>query len=365
MRSGHFLTIGILLGALVVFLLMLRGGSAWDEAHLIGMPLGLALAVVLFAARFPCRTVPLATSGWPRVVGTHLTAAVVSAGAWVFVGGVLSGLLDRFHRYDGAARRFLVEAPGLVALGTLVFLLAVAIHYLVIALEATRDAEVRGVERQVLAREAELRALRAQVDPHFLFNSLNSIATLTAEDPAAARRMCLLLAGFLRRSLAIGGRTLIPLGEELDLVAEYLEIEKVRFGPRLTVDRQIEDACLPALVPPFLLQPLVENAVRHGIAQILEGGTLGIEARRAGDEIRIAIDNPRDPERAGGRGAGLGIENVRGRIQRLHGAAAHLEVATTSDRFRVSLALPFVPGGPLTGAAGAEPPPTPEVSRAS
>ena len=344
MKSGPFLAIGILLGALVMSILMLRGGSGWEEAILIGMPLGLAEAAILFAARFPCRAAPLATSGWPRIAGTHLSAALVSTGAWVLAGGVVVSLLDRLPRYEGVARRFLAETPGLVVAGTLVFLLAVAVHYLVIALEAGREAEVRGVERQVLAREAELRALRAQLDPHFLFNSLNSIATLTSEDPAAARRMCLLLAGFLRRSLAIGGRALIPLGEELDLVAEYLEIEKVRFGPRLLVRREVEEACLPGLVPPFLLQPLVENAVRHGIAQVLEGGTLAITARRAGDEIRIAIDNPRDPERAGGRGVGVGIENVRGRIQRLHGAAARLEVATTPDRFRVSLALPFVPG---------------------
>jgi LytS/YehU family sensor histidine kinase len=240
-------------------------------------------------------------------------------------------------------------------MGVLVYLLSVAVHYLVLALETAREAELRGVQARVLAREAELRALRAQVDPHFLFNSLNSISALTSEDPAAARRMCLLLSGFLRRSLALGARDRITLEEELALVADYLAIEKVRFGPRVDVRQEVGEASLICAVPPLLLQPLVENAVRHGLAHLLEGGTIRITARRKGGRLSIAIENPRDPERPTRRGEGVGIANVRDRLRSLYGDEASASFRADDASYRVDLNLPAadLPAAPPVGSATA------------
>ena len=113
--------------------------------------------------------------------------------------------------------------------GLFVYLLSLAVSYIVSAAEHTRQAERRALQGQVLSREAELRSLRAQIDPHFLFNSLHSISALTAADPAGARRMCLLLAEFLRESLALGAEDRIPLARELKLAEKYLEVERVRY----------------------------------------------------------------------------------------------------------------------------------------
>jgi two-component system sensor histidine kinase AlgZ len=340
-RIGLFLTIAFLLGGLAATILALGGGAGWEEALLLGLPLGMVEGAIVIAARYPCQSAPLRASGMPRALATQATAALASAGAWVVLGGILARVLESLPRYGGAALRFRGSAPMLVVVGTLVFLLAAAAHYLILALESARAAEVRGVEARVLAREAELRALRAQVDPHFLFNSLNSIATLTSEDATAARRMCLLLAGFLRRSLVLGGRDRVTLGEEIDLVDEYLAIEKVRFGARLEVSREVPPDCRGALIPPLLLQPLVENAVRHGIAQRVEGGTLGLRVARRGEDIVVTIDNPRNPERSGRRGAGLGLENVRGRLRSLYAERGRLEIATPPEAFHVTVALPY------------------------
>jgi two-component system sensor histidine kinase AlgZ len=333
--------VGTLLGCLTATILGLRGGAPLDEAFLLGLPLGLAQAALCLAARYPARAVPLAAGNLLRVGATHLSAAMVSTTVWMAGGFVLSRLLERFSSHAGASDRFLRESPTLALAGILIFLLAVTAHYLVIALDAAREAEVRGVRSRVLAREAELRALRAQVDPHFLFNSLNSIATLTGEDPAAARRMCLLLAGFLRRSLALGQRDEIPLGEELSLVADYLAIESIRFGPRLRVLQEVEEACRDCPVPPLLLQPIVENAVRHGIAQILQGGTIRISAGIDPEGVAVSVDNPRDPEHSGARGAGMGLENVRGRLRTMHGDQARIDVASESAVYRVRLFIPW------------------------
>ena len=184
--------------------------------------------------------------------------------------------------------------------GALLFWLAAACHYLLIAFEASRDAETRAIELDLLAREAELRALRAQIDPHFIFNSLHSISALTASDPAAARRMCLLLADFLRETLRLGSNSRITLADELALAERFLAIEQVRLGARLQVTRETDPAGGDCLVPPLLLQPLVENAVVHGIAQLVEGGTIRLAATRDGFD---ADHHAREPLRPRSRAA--------------------------------------------------------------
>src|SRR5262249_49528922 len=141
-----------------------------------------------------------------------------------------------------------------------------------------RDLERTALEAKVQTRDAELRALRAQINPHFLFNGLNAVASLAGSDPMRARQMCVMLADFLRRSLALGGRAEVTLAEELELAERYLEIERVRFGSRLEVALDVEPETLHCMVPALVLQPLVENAVTHGIAQSLEGGAVRIGA---------------------------------------------------------------------------------------
>ena len=161
--------------------------------------------------------------------------------------------------------RFRAQTPFLFAVSVMLFLLVLSVHYVVLAFEAFRDAERQQLELKVLTRDAELRALRAQIDPHFLYNSLNSISALTGTDPAAARRMCLLLADFLRTTLRVSTQESITLAEELTLADRFLSIEQVRFGPRLQVERRIDETASQCRIPPLVLQPLLENAVgaRH------------------------------------------------------------------------------------------------------
>jgi two-component system, LytTR family, sensor histidine kinase AlgZ len=198
----------------------------------------------------------------------------------------------------------------------------------------------------MLATEAELRALRSQITPHFLFNSLNSINALTSSDPAGARRMCLLLSDFLRGTLQVSSHDRIPLAQELSLIDQFLAIEQVRFGERLLVARDIDEEASRRLIPPLLLQPLVENAVTHGIADLLEGGTVEIVARAEGDRLLVTVENPRDPEAKRRAGAGLGLSNVRRRLEAAYGRNGDMVVDTAPDRFRVALALPAPPQEP-------------------
>jgi LytS/YehU family sensor histidine kinase len=154
------------------------------------------------------------------------------------------------------------------------------------------------------------------------------------------------MADFLRRSLTVGSRETIPLAEELDLAEQLLSIERVRFGERLSHAVVADDAARACAVPPLLLQPLVENAVTHGIAQTIEGGEIRIEAERRGPELRITIVNPRDADAQGRKGAGIGLQNVRRRLLALHGDAADVQVLPGDTSFRVELRLPALTRAP-------------------
>jgi len=226
--------------------------------------------------------------------------------------------------------------------GILLFMLASAVHYVLLMVEQSRQVETRALELQVLAREAELKTLRAQIDPHFLFNSLNSISALTTQDALGARRMCQLLADFLRRSLQLGIKESIPFGDELKLAEGFLDIEKVRFGERLAIDQLIHPDCHSCMVPPLLIQPLIENAVTHGIAPMIDGGTLRIRAARTGSNLEIVVENPFDEESASHAGTGVGLQNVRDRVRRMFGDEGRVDVQRGDSRFKVTLRFPCV-----------------------
>jgi signal transduction histidine kinase len=311
-------------GALAA-LLIVFGGLRAAAAALVALPVSLFYAAVCLGTYYLCRARPLRLAEIPRVVGTHLAAAAFSA---ALAAGV-AGLLARALPLVGLAAVALPRPAAVVfSVGLLLFLLAAALYYALLGYEGSRAAERRALEFQLLSRDAELRALRAQIHPHFLFNALNSISALTSRDPAAARRVCLMLGDFLRKSLTLGAAEAIPLGEELALAETLLSVERVRFGARLELAFDIAEGAGACLVPPLILQPLVENAVGHGIAPLRHGGTVRIAAR-CGDGmlvVEVADDGRglppgRDPVREG-----HGLANVRQRLLTLYGEGGGLDL---------------------------------------
>jgi LytS/YehU family sensor histidine kinase len=274
-----------------------------------------------------------------RVAGTALAAAVVTSGLWAGAGRLWWLALDRVFAIPLDQTRAAALFALLTGLGAVVYALSVTVHYVLQAYEDSSAAMRRALESQVGQREAELRALRAQVDPHFLFNSLNSISGLIATQPEQAREMCHLLAEFLRDSLTLGATERIALGREVALAEQYLQIERVRFGTRLRVATTIDAACAATPVPPLLIQPLVENAVRHGIATRLDGGVIELSARRQGELASVAVSNPRDADGAR-RGLGFGLDIVRRRLAAAWGDRATLAIEAEPERYSVVLTLP-------------------------
>jgi two-component system, LytTR family, sensor histidine kinase AlgZ len=304
------------------------------------VPLCVLYAFVCLSAWYSCKATPIPKTPAKRLFATHIVAAAVLSIFWVEAARLLAYLLSQLHWFEGLWQTFSPHAALLFGPGFVLYSLAVASHYVILTLEESRMAQARALETSILARDAELRALKAQINPHFLFNSLNSINALTSVDPAKAREMCILLADFLRITLGLGEKSVIPLSEELALVHKFLAIEKVRFGERLQVSEEIGQECGGLLVPPLLLQPLVENAVTHGIANLPEGGCIRLAAHARDGLLSITVENSFDTESTPTRRSGLGLANVRQRLEGRYEKNANLRVTSDDSRFQVSLTLP-------------------------
>jgi sensor histidine kinase YesM len=330
-----YLGLWLLLGVASASALVLRGGSTWWSALVGAVPLALAYGVVCLAAWYVCRAFPLSGAGSVgRVLLAHGAAASFTSTVWVGLAQWWVWLQAGVHQWSRDLTLLLFAA------GVLLFLLSSALHYVFMALEAQEAARRQALESAVLAREAELRALRAQVNPHFLFNSLHSIGALAAARPDAAREMAIALGEFLRHSLRLGGLSGVPLQQDVDLMAQYLAIEQVRFGERLQVHIDVAADAGRCAVPPLLLQPLVENAIKHGVAGLLEGGRVSVVARRDRATCHVMVENAFDPDAQPRTGTGTGLRNVRDRLAVHYGPVATLEARADGDRFTVILTFP-------------------------
>jgi LytS/YehU family sensor histidine kinase len=153
--------------------------------------------------------------------------------------------------------------------------------------------------------------------------------------------MCIRLSEFLRNSLRLGERTSIPFGEELALASTYLDVEQVRFGKRLRVVQNFDSACDACEVPPLLVQPLVENAIKHGIASLIDGGEITLAAQVVAGRLRFSVANPFDPDAPSQRKSGFGLVNVRNRLRARYGNLARLDIEAGNGVYRVDLTVPF------------------------
>ena len=304
--------------------------NSWLQAAAVLAPAMLFFAFACLSAWWVCRVSPLHPSEWARLAFTWTSASLCA-------GALLSGVA---WLSASLTRSLVPNLPLLTGLGTILYLLFAGVYYAAIASGKSREAEAREAEARGLARDAQLYALRMQINPHFLFNSLNSIAALANSDGARAREMCIRLSHFLRTSLALGDRESIPLPEELALARRYLDVEQLRFGARLAVTEEIGPGCEDCRIPALLLQPLVENAVKHGVAGMIEGGTVRLSARRSGDDVVIAVENAFDPDNEPPAKLGIGLTHVRRRLEVRYGDRAAFQTAVGAGTYHVELRLP-------------------------
>jgi two-component system, LytTR family, sensor kinase len=227
-----------------------------------------------------------------------------------------------------------------IATGVFIFALIVLAFYLFQSLMNLSEKKAREAKLENIVKETELRLLRSQINPHFLFNSLNSISSLTISDPEKARDMIVKLSEFMRYALSRKDEQLVTLRSELENLRLYLEIEKVRFGNRLSIEELIEEECLDFRIPVLLLQPLYENAIKHGVYESTESVKLTTRAVITGEYITIAISNNYNPAPSMRKGTATGLANVARRMELSYGSKASLNTSRDDGMFIVTLYMP-------------------------
>lgn len=275
-----------------------------------------------------CAAIGLAYSGWVAGLDTLLNPWLNPVPA----GGYLHAWMDTFYN-------------GLLA-DVILYCSILAVSYVLDSRErlAWQQTETARLNEQL--SKAQLNALRRQIEPHFLFNTLNAIAGLVREKRNdAAVSMIAGLSDFLRRVLEDSNRQQVPLGEEMEFVQKYMDIQKVRFADRLELSMDVPEELFSAQVPSLILQPMVENAVKHGISKRVQGGAIRISAFRSNGRLTLSVynDGPKLPAGWDKAGSGIGISNVRTRLRGLYGDGFDINMRNQDpDGVEVSFSVPFV-----------------------
>jgi hypothetical protein len=247
-----------------------------------------------------------------------------------------------------SALRFQLALPVAIALQivnwSVVFLIWLTLYFTALAVREHRSAQLRQSELARALHLAELRLLKSQLNPHFLFNALNTVRSLIADDPARAQNAVTHLANTLRYTLNSRQDELVTLSQEMDIVADYLELESMRCEDRLRIEKQVPAEAAGVRIPVMLLQTLVENAIKHGIAELPAGGVLRISAAVKDDMLNLEVENPRSAAPTNAAHESVGLRNARDRLRLLFGARASLDLdlsrpAVATARLRIPLQL--------------------------
>ncbi len=307
----------------------------------------IAPALVWFARRFP-----LERGRWARNLPIHIVASLVVAFLKVAV--------------DNLVRNHVLLIPGKMAPAYKLHL-NILTYWAIVGATAGfdfyrryREGELRASQLTAQLAKARLQALQMQLHPHFLFNTLNSISTLVHRDPEAADRMIARLSELLRMTLEDGGVQEVPLQKELEFLDRYLEIERTRFADRLTICMEIAPETLNARTPYLILQPLVENAIRHGVAPRSRPGRVVVRSRRQDGMLVLEVQDDGPGLATGGGGVskpknGVGVSSTRARLEQLYGSSQQFELKNGAEGGAIAvISFPFQTASTGNGNRGAD-----------
>ncbi|MDO8345749.1 MAG: histidine kinase [Cellvibrio sp.] len=333
----------IIPGILLAWALVAAHSVAWNSALFFALPAVHVYGFILTSSYYVCLSLPIRQRTAVRVVAVFGGASLLSSLLWVMLCVFWSKIIGDAAGLPGSA---LIDHQWIILLfvaAVLLYLVSLLAHDVFIAFDNIRSAERHQIASQLQARDAELQMLRSQINPHFLFNSLNSISALTSLNAAAARDMAIELGSFYRKTLALSEQTQISLGEEVELCQYFLAIEKIRFGEKLQVSWAIDPATLTAQVPAMFMQPLIENAIKHGICNLSDGGVIQIKSVIENSWLHIAISNPVDPESPSAIGTATGLKNFKARIHTLYQERARISWYKAHNNFYLDIIIPFEP----------------------
>jgi sensor histidine kinase YesM len=291
-------------------------------------------------AWYPTRYIPFQKQSPFYSIIAHIVAGIVVMGSWVLL---TVALLNAIFTNQAEYVEFLNQTIAWRAmLGGLVYLVLVLIYYLVSNTQKLQERAQQEERLKGLVRDAELNMLKSQINPHFLFNSLNSISSLTMSNPEEAREMIIRLSDFLRYSLKHRENEYVPLEEELGRMKDYLAIEKTRFGEKLLYEFDINLECEKFPVPTMIFQPLFENAIRHSVYESVTPVTIKFSCTPEEDHMKAMISNDYDPTVPTRKGTGVGLQNVRQRIALAYKEKGVVQWNAREGVFTVTILFPRI-----------------------
>ena len=311
------------------------------QTFILFAPLYFLCVLFILPNFYVCRGLPLGQTGILLLAVTQLLTVMVVVAGWMLIGQSYANYLESVASDIPWRSMFADTLFVNLTLIAIQYEIIVLIHYLFFALEKSKDLERAALQQKLLISQAELQSLKATVHPHFLFNALNTLSSIALSEPKKAHRFCLLLAQFLRYSVGYSKKDTATVSDELDHIKNYLGIERQRFGNRLQTKFDVDDSVLSQLVPPLILFPIIENAIKHGIDSCLEGGVLSVEIKDRQDTLFIEVSNPVDELGKKKKGEGHGLSSVKRRLEARYDKAALLKTIKEAGKFTVQLYIPL------------------------
>ena len=297
------------------------------------------LAALGLSYWYPASFIPFEKTNVSKILVTYIVGGILSSTIWLFVvyNIMVKGLNAPndyiFFFNESIAWRFLI--------GFLFYYLITTFYYVIIYYQRFNERIVQESEMRNLVTEAELKSLKFQINPHFIFNSLNSMSALTTIDPDKAREMILKLADFLRYTLANNEKQKNKLSDELKNIKRYLDIEKIRFEDKFEYVEEVQEDCSDITVPNMILQPLFENAIKHAVYETLETVTLKLNCSKDENFLRLSVENDFDEESNNKKGAGIGLKNIQNRLELIYHQNNLMEIVKSDHLFKVNLYIPL------------------------
>lgn len=327
-----------ILALIQVFIVYFIYNFSFTEALADGLIYNGLYAVFALVIWSVVRYSDLENQGWFLILLNHLGTLFIVTFGWVLMGDFLVkntfGFSDVYKVFvDNAfVWRFIS--------GAFLYFVVILIYYLIIYSTNLQEKMKQEAELNLILKETELSALKSQINPHFLFNSLNSISSLTVSNPEKAREMIIKLSEYLRYSLAHDETYVTKFSTELKNAMTYLEIEKIRFGDKLSIDNNIEANCLEHTIPAMILQPLYENAIKHGVYESTETVTIRTKCICENNIMKLYIKNNFDSEAIHRKGEGIGLKNVKNRMKLIYERTDLVRIFKEKDSFEIELIFP-------------------------
>jgi two-component system, LytTR family, sensor kinase len=268
----------------------------------------------------------------------HIIAGAILVAIWHFGGFFLLAYLFRFNiEYLDFLN---LSLPWRFVYLLMIYAILVMVYYLINYYNRFHEKVIQEAELKQVVQQSELNVLKSQINPHFLFNSLNSIHSLIMYDPEKAGEMLMELSDFLRYTVRKNTDELVSLKDEMENIEKYLDIEKIRFGSRLIVKHDFDQACFSRKIPNMILQPVYENAIKHGVNESVEAVTITTKCSINGDLLEISVSNNFTPGNISKKGKGVGLENIRKRLTLHYKMSNLLRIVKQPGNFTVHISIP-------------------------